>query len=111
MVFLKEEVLDSAERSGFAQAAGLGEIQCMEEAGHASLADLADTGTRSHFWIQTILYCHSEGSPAPCGKKPKRMTLESRRPLFQRGLGHPVAEAPHHPPESQLYLPPVSPSP
>ena len=56
MVFLKEEVLNSGEGSGFAQAAGLGEIQWMEEAGHASLADLADTGTRSHFWILTILY-------------------------------------------------------
>lgn len=42
MVFLKEEVLNSGEGSGFAQAAGLGEIQWMEEAGHASLADLAD---------------------------------------------------------------------
>lgn len=55
-VFLKKEVLNSGERSGFAQAAGLGEIQWMEEAGHASLADLADTVTRSRFWIQTILY-------------------------------------------------------
>ena len=35
---------------------GVGEIQWMEEAGHASLADLADIGIRSRFWIQTILY-------------------------------------------------------
>ena len=55
-VFLKEEVLNSGEGSGFAQATGLGEIQWMEEAGHASLADLADIGIRSRFWIQTILY-------------------------------------------------------